>query len=388
MSSETEYVPFDFYLPLPYRVVLLINIGILLWHLNLVTCFHFKIDIMQVLKLAPQEITLSKMIYRSKRRLINITFANILNYSIYFFFTSNGFDLSLTDYLPLLAIITSFWILLRIDRSSDSQRLSQTMTRVIRGDIDINMRNNDILLTDTFTSYNKVLVDLFVYISALILGMQALPKGSDISAQLSKNHLQSYCIDLLLANFPSLLRFQQCLKEYNESNRGNIQHLLNAIKYSTAFLPTISMILFKCGVLKTQSLWYFTTFINSSYSFYWDITNDWNFGFFTKFLTSRSNIKLFRSRMVYSKTVYTIAILIDLQLRYLWLYKLFYVTSATHEATAITSFFIMLFTTEMGNFILEILEIFRRWVWVFIKVETEYVKMASSDQALELQTFD
>jgi hypothetical protein len=178
------------------------------------------------------------------------------------------------------------------------------------------------------------------------------------------------------------------LKEYNQSNRGNIQHLLNAIKYSTAFLPTISMILFKCGVLKTQSLWYFTTFINSSYSFYWDITNDWNFGFFTKFLTSRSNIKLFRSRMVYSKAVYTIAILIDLQLRYLWLYKLFYVTNATHEATAITSFFIMLFTTEMGNFILEILEIFRRWVWVFIKVETEYVKMASSDQALELQTFD
>lgn len=93
-------------------------------------------------------------------------------------------------------------ILLHNKSSFESQRLSQTIKRVIKGDIDISMRNNDILLTDTFTSYNKVLVDFLVYISALMLGMPALPSGADLTKELSKSHLQVYNIDLLLANFP------------------------------------------------------------------------------------------------------------------------------------------------------------------------------------------
>lgn len=48
----------------------------------------------------------------------------------------------------------------------------------------------------------------------------------------------------------------------------------------------------------------------------------------------------------------------------------------------------MLFTTEMGNFMLEIFEIFRRWVWVFIKVETEYVKIVTSEEYIEMQNLD
>lgn len=378
---------FDVLLPLPFRVVLLVNLGILLWYINLLTCRNFKIDILMVLKISPQEVTLNKLIFKTKKRLINSTLFNSIAYIIYYFFTSNGWTVPLIDWLPMFCIIMTIIILIKTNSSSfESKRLLETVKRVIKGDIDTSLRNNDILLTDTFTSYNKVLVDFLVYFSALLLGLQTLPSGSDLSKDLSKSHLQIFNIDLLLANLPSLLRLSQCVQEYKKGNKQEINHLLNAIKYSTAFLPTISMILFKSNILETQGLWYFSSFINSSYSFYWDITNDWNFGFFTKFLSNKPSTKLLRNKLIYSKTVYILAIIIDFKLRFLWTYKFFYFTGSSQNTTgSISSFAIFLFSTEIGNFILEILEIFRRWVWVFLKVETEYIKILSSNESYELQ---
>lgn len=386
MSDEAVINSFDLYFPLPYRVVLLVNCGLLLWHLNLLTCNKFKIDVMMVLKISPQELTLSKLISKSWDCLVNVTIINFAGYIIYHFFISNGFESTLIDWLPLFSIIFTFAMLLKTGSTFESKRLSKTMRRVIKGEIDISIRNNDILLTDTFTSYNKVLVDFLVYLTALFLGMQALPSGQNLSKELSKTHLQLYNIDLLLANFPSFLRFKQCLQEFNQSGRKNRQHLYNAIKYSTSFFPTISLICFKAGIFQTQSIWFFTTFINSSYSFFWDITNDWNFGFFSKFLNDKPNSNVLRSRLIYNKSAYILAIVIDFQLRFLWVYKLFFVNN--NSSGVFSSFFVMLFTTELGNFLLEILEIFRRWVWVFLKIETEYVKMISTDSMVELHSFD
>lgn len=386
-KSAPSISSFDFYLPLPYRVVILINVGLFMWHLNLITCKKFKIGILNVLKISNPELTISKLIDRSRLNLLKITFLNLINYLIYYFFTSNGFDFLFLHWLPLLNILIIFLILIKNKSSIESQRLSQTIKRIIKGDIDINLRNNDILLTDTLTSYNKVLVDFFIYVSALFLGMPTLPIGSDLTKELSKSHLQIFNLDLLLANFPSFLRLKQCLKEYNQSNKQNIQHLFNAIKYSTAFLPTFSMILFKAGYLQTLNIWYFFTFINSSYSLFWDITNDWNFGFLLKLLSGKSNIKLLRNKLLYSKISYILAIIIDTQLRFIWIFRLIYVNDSTLDSS-IKNFFIVLFTTEKGNFILEILEIFRRWVWVFIKIETEYIKMSSDSSFIELQNFD
>lgn len=127
-------------------------------------------------------------------------------------------------------------------------------------------------------------------------------------------------------------------------------------------------------------------FINSTYSFYWDISNDWNFGFFTNFLKSRSNTVYLRNKLIYSKTVYIIAIVIDFSFRYIWVLKMIYLNSSS--TSSLKNFSVMLFTTEMGNFMLEIFEIFRRWVWVFIKVETEYVKIVTSEEYIEMQNLD
>lgn len=388
MDSEKaiQLNTFDICLPLPYRVVFLINAGVALWHVNLFTCRKLNIDVLMVLKIAPQETTLVKMMNRSWKRLTTITLVNFFSYLLYFTLTFNGHTLLLVDWFPLINIITVFVILLNQKPSAESNRLSQTIRRIIKGNIDVNLRNNDILLTDTFTSYNKVLVDFLIYMSALFLGLQTLPYGSDLYKQLSKSHLQIYNLDTILASFPSVLRLKQCLQEYKESKRMNKSHLYNAIKYSTAFLPTISMILYKSGIMHTQSLWYLSSFINSAYSFYWDVTNDWNFGFFLKFLTNQPHLEMFRSKMVYSKTVYIVAIIADFQLRFLWIYKLIYVSGQYNGGYK--DFFVLLFTSEIGNFILEILEIFRRWVWVFLKIETEYVKMLSSKEITEMQNLD
>lgn len=377
---------FDLYLPLPFRVVLLINFGILLWHINLITCLKYDINILLVLKISPTDITLKQLIANSRKRLFNVTISTCSGYLAYIFLTLSRLDFISMEWLPLFCIFIAFLILLRSNPSKDSNRLTETIKRVVRGNIDINLRNNDILLTDTLTSYNKVLVDFLVYVSALALGIQSIPKGTNLSKELTKNHLQIYNLDLLFANFPSLLRLKQCLIEYKSSNRRNSTHLFNAIKYSTAFLPTAAMILFKSGFIKGQTLWYFAMFINSTYSFYWDISNDWNFGFFSKFLSNKSNTVYLRNKLIYSRTFYIIAILIDFSLRYIWILKLLYLNS--NSTSSLKVFSVMLFTTEMGNFILEILEIFRRWVWVFIKVETEYVKIVTSEEYIEMQNLD
>lgn len=385
-EANSQLNLFDVYLPLPFRVVLLINVGIFLWHLNLLTCQKYDINILLVLKISPTEITLKNLISNSRKRLLNVTFSTFTGYAAYVFIIITRIEIVSLEWLPLLCILAAFAILIRSNSSKDSSRLVETIKRVICGNIDVNLRNNDILLTDTFTSYNKVLVDFLVYVSALLLGIQSLPTGTNLSKELTKSHLQVYNIDLILANFPSFLRLKQCLFEYHKSNRRNLTHLLNAIKYSTAFLPTISMILFKNGIVKRQTLWYFAMFINSTYSFYWDISNDWNFGFFTNFLKSRSNTVYLRNKLIYSKTVYIIAIVIDFSFRYIWVLKMIYLNSSS--TSSLKNFSVMLFTTEMGNFMLEIFEIFRRWVWVFIKVETEYVKIVTSEEYIEMQNLD
>ncbi|GME74351.1 unnamed protein product [Ambrosiozyma monospora] len=195
---------------------------------------------------------------------------------------------------------------------------------------------------------------------------------------LSKDHLQMYNLDLILSCYPSLIRFSQCVFEWEQSRRRNKQHLGNAIKYSTSFVPVFINLLIRGGYIEGLKFWYLATFINSAYSFFWDVTFDWNFVLFNDFLNgklAKFDSPVLRHRLIYNKFAYFVAIVLDLQLRFIWVYRIIFpeiLPRADHGILAFVGS--SLFVNEFGTFMLEILEILRRWIWVFLKIETEYVK--------------
>ena len=103
-------------------------------------------------------------------------------------------------------------------------------------------------------------------------------------------------------------------------------------------------------------------FVNSFYSFWWDVTKDWDLSILAG-EQQRNNPDhswgLRRHTFFYSKNIYYIAIVLDLILRCTWSLKLSPHLDHFNDL-------------EGSIFVIEILEVFRRWVWIFFRVETEW----------------
>ena len=113
------------------------------------------------------------------------------------------------------------------------------------------------------------------------------------------------------------------------------------------------------------------TMINSFYSFYWDVAKDWDL---TLLSSSRGHAELHpyglrRIRIFEPPTLYYAVIAVDLVLRCTWSLKLSVHLEHFNDI-------------EGGIFMLEILEILRRWIWVYFRVETEWVRARASGDIL------
>lgn len=105
-------------------------------------------------------------------------------------------------------------------------------------------------------------------------------------------------------------------------------------------------------------------FLNSFYSFYWDIAKDWDLTLFSS-ASVRNNPEhpwgLRRHTQFHVKEMYYGAIVIDLMLRCTWSFKLSPHLDHFNDL-------------EGGIFVMEFLEVLRRWMWIFFRVETEWGK--------------
>lgn len=106
--------------------------------------------------------------------------------------------------------------------------------------------------------------------------------------------------------------------------------------------------------------------INSLYSFYWDVAQDWDL---TLLSSARKSSEypygLRRIRIFQLSELYYGVMFIDLLLRCSWSMKL------SVHLEHFNDF-------EGGIFVLELMEVFRRWMWVFFRVETEWVRTKGS----------
>lgn len=234
----------------------------------------------------------------------------------------------------------------------------------------------DILLADALTSYAKVLGDLFISLCMFFSSKRSSTGPPD------RNCGGGFWVPFVIA-IPSLIRLRQCLIEYfrvQRANRGTGQinpttgwggvHLANALKYSTAF-PVIILSAMQRSPTPSQyglseaglfRLWLAAVVVNSGYSFYWDVARDWDLTIFSP-KRERENPEypfgLRKYRFFHAKEFYYAAIIIDAILRCTWIIKLSPRLDHYNDL-------------EGGIFLMQVLEVMRRWIWIFFRVETEW----------------
>ncbi|KAJ1950584.1 protein-ER retention protein [Linderina pennispora] len=240
------------------------------------------------------------------------------------------------------------------------------------------------------------------------------------------------CVDpgtlgALVVAMPYAFRLRQCINEYMKAPRHSSEakrHLANAVKYASSFpvicLSATQKKVVVRGLLGAKSsdwsigfvfgLWVLSVAFNSLYSFYWDIAFDWDLGYSrttgwriadliapqaavnthhaandggdtereekdvaTSHLSpadalkeeaSRSNSFewILRPRLCFAPPMlYYFAMATDFLLRVAWAMKL-----SPH---------IQIDTMPYGGLWLNVLEIYRRWQWTFLRIEKEAAAM-------------
>lgn len=217
----------------------------------------------------------------------------------------------------------------------------------------------DFFLADIFTSMSKVFSDLERSVCRMVHRQVATIAWFEADS-ICGSHAVAIPIVLVL---PYLFRLFQCLRQYKDTREKTT--LLNALKYSTA-VPVIFFSALKYHVFPDnwvniyRPLWLLSGVVNSLYSFYWDLTRDWDLSCFTRiFKFSRPSAL---SYLLYGrKWVYFWVIGTNLILRCTWTYKL-----SSH-----------LRHNYLTVFAITALEIYRRFQWAFFRVENEWNKMNS-----------
>ncbi|PIA42652.1 hypothetical protein AQUCO_02000237v1 [Aquilegia coerulea] len=137
---------------------------------------------------------------------------------------------------------------------------------------------SDFFVADILTSMAKVLSDLERSACRMVHRQVATIAWFEADSVCGSH---SIAIPLVLV-LPYMCRFFQCLRQYKDT--GEKTTLFNALKYSTA-IPVIFLSALKYHVFPDRwtniyrPLWLLSSVVNSLYSFYWDVTRDWDLSF-------------------------------------------------------------------------------------------------------------
>ncbi|KAL8861103.1 MAG: hypothetical protein Q9178_002616 [Gyalolechia marmorata] len=402
-AVESQLDTFSLILPLPYRIAFILVLGVWAWGVNLHYLYILKIDVSSLIK-HPSRSSSSSLPHHQRTYALATTITIPFIFSVLFFWTLTRGQPSAVlawDFIPQSYLFLLFLLfLIPYKRLSPNGRFRflTTLKRISVGGIAETQdgKFGDILLADVLTSYAKVLGDLFVSLCMFFSSGKSSTDKPDRACG------GQYIVPIIIS-IPSLIRLRQCLIEYSRVRNNPTQHsgwggqhLANALKYSSAFPVIILSALQrgydpnKIGLSETSlfRLWLFFVFLNSFYSFYWDVAKDWDLTLFSSLLSSAfpsvfppSNTTTnFHSNQVppaqshpwglrphthfHTPQIYYTAIVLDLLLRCTWSLKLSPHLDHWNDL-------------EGTIFLLEMAEVVRRWVWIFFRVETEWVRVRS-----------
>jgi len=214
----------------------------------------------------------------------------------------------------------------------------------------------DFWVADQFNSLAPALSDLHYFICFYTTPGSTLGNSWDLAVNSNVCTEGTDWVRPILVSLPAFFRFAQCLRRYRDT-RAKFPHLVNAGKYSTTLLTNFISYLHKS--LEIQAfffVWCCSKTVSTFYTIFWDLKMD--FGFFSK---EDGDNKYLREELVYSSTsVYYLAIVEDVVLRFLWM-----VGVTLKKVTGVPP--------EAVNCVLQIFEVFRRFVWNFFRLENEHL---------------
>ncbi|KAJ3303057.1 protein-ER retention protein [Kappamyces sp. JEL0829] len=272
--------------------------------------------------------------------------------------------------------VLAFWIFPSPWRLFLQERMTAIDTLVASFTTTIGLA--EVVLCDLLTSYSRIIM-LTVLESVWMIRPSFKSTFEENRGNL--NSIANLLVPALVA-VPFLLRFRQCVVEYSTSEK-DVRHVpfWNACKYLTS-LPVIAAghYMGEWAIASRQpdykashwnmkpmfAIWYDRTsyhrvacsLVNSLYGMYWDVVMDWHLlQRFSLLKSRRKDHSLLRTRLQFPKLLYFGAMVLNTLLRCSWVLKCMYL--ATPGMEGLDVFLIM------G-------EMFRRWVWVFFRLEREW----------------
>jgi len=211
----------------------------------------------------------------------------------------------------------------------------------------------DFFVADYLTSCTKPLADMGYL--ACWLGTFSFLETNTISGYETCTEYNTQYFSTILPIIPFWWRFAQCLNKYYYTRKA-FPHLANAGKYFTGIL---FLLLSALRVLFTTPTSWDVFFVgiflvhltNSTYSLIWDYTMDWGLcrpG--SKFFLLRSDLLLQAHWKYYALLIF------DFVLRFAWILETILTDSLN---------------PTLSNIFFAVLEIIRRSVWAFFRVELE-----------------
>ncbi|KAI8866173.1 EXS-domain-containing protein [Ramicandelaber brevisporus] len=240
---------------------------------------------------------------------------------------------------------------------------------------------SDVILADILTSFARVFADTYATGCDFYYHMFVTKSApvTVIPSPTSNSSCNYTTVAPYLVSLPFLFRLRQCITEVYRAKHpvDRRRHIMNALKYLSA-LPVIFLsaaqkedamnsrlgVLFVC--------WSVAVIVNTLYSFYWDIAMDFDLGHISGRRAPAYSAKSFpfmlRPRLHFpDPMLYYTAIALDFILRIAWTLKL--------------SWHLRIDTMTFGPFLMAFIEILRRWMWVYFRLEREWVyRELRSDQ--------
>lgn len=384
-AVEPQLDAFSLTFPLPYRIGFVVTLAVWGWGFNLHYLALARIDVPALIRYpgrtSPHHVPHHNSTYRLATVLSGLFAASM---TLFWLLTWRMPSRVVAyDWLPmtyLFALVALFLVPLQDLPAGGRRRFLATLRRVSIGRIAEahDGKFGDILLADVLTSYAKVCGDLFVAMCMLVT------PGNSSTNRPDRSCGGKVMVPLLMAA-PSLIRFRQCVIEYlrvrrapyKEATGWGGQHLANALKYATAIPVIITSSLqrnldegAKAGLNRA---WLAAVLVNSLYSFYWDVAKDWDLTLFSarRERASPHHPWGLRDRLVFRPAaVYYAIIVLDLMLHCTWAMKL------SPHLDRFSDF-------ESGIFLIEFLKVFRRWVWIFFRVETEWIRHSTTGLSID-----
>lgn len=227
----------------------------------------------------------------------------------------------------------------------------------------------DFWLADQLTSLAPIFLDFQYFVcfyASNVHWMDPNWSGSDYDIHTCVNKYM--IVRPVLTVLPAWCRFAQCFRRFRDT-KEKLPHLANAAKYSTTFF----VIIFSTLYSSSQStafhytffcLWIGSLLVSSSYSYAWDVKLDW--GLFDK---KAGENKFLREEIVYPNWTYYFAIFEDFILRFTWALSISLTEAGVMHSDMIVSIFAPL-------------EVFRRFIWNYFRLENEHLNNCGKFRAV------